>query len=245
MSEVRFLLNGDRALSVVFGNEITPAVNQKVRSFCLAAEKSDIAAIVELVPAYCSVMVCYDPAVMRINELIACLRTLLNQMDEMELLPALVLELPVLYGGAAGPDLEFVAKHAGMTADEVIALHTSPEYLIYMLGFAPGFAYLGGLNPAIATPRKETPRIKIPAGSVGIAANQTGVYPVDSPGGWQLIGRTPVKLYDPQREEPILLEAGQYIKFYSIDKEEYDQIKSMETRGGYSCGYHTRGEDIQ
>ena len=126
-----------------------------------------------------------------------------------------VYEIPVCYGGEYGPDLENIAEHAGLSVEEVIKIHSSRDYLIYMLGFLPGFCYLGGLDERIHTPRLANPRIKISAGSVGIGGSQTGIYPLDSPGGWQLMGMTPVKTYDPEREVPILVEAGDYIRLYS------------------------------
>ena len=133
--------------------------------------------------------------------------------------------MPVLYGGDHGPDLINVAKLHDMTPEEVIQLHTAPTYLNYMLGFLPGFCYLGGLDERIHTPRLTTPRVKIPAGSVGIAGSQTGIYPLDSPGGWQLIGQTPLRLYDPKREKAILVDAGMTMKFYPIDEAEYERIR--------------------
>ena len=163
-------------------------------------------------------------------------------MGEIEIPPSPVLEIPVLYGGEMGPDLPFVAEHAGLSEEEVIRIHSSTEYLIYMLGFTPGFTYLGGMSEKIATPRLKQPRVKIPAGSVGIAGTQTGVYPIDSPGGWQLIGRTPVKMYDPDRETPILPEAGQYIKFYPVTQEEYDAIRKEVDAGTFVLKTHARKE---
>ena len=227
MADVRFLLTGDTSVTVEFGNEISTEINAKIRAFNIALQQSKIPGIVETVPTYRSLAVHYDPEVI---------------LDSIRIPPSDVLEIPVLYGGEEGPDIEFVAEHNGKTVQEVIDIHTSTEYLIYMLGFTPGFTYLGGMSEEIATPRLKTPRVKIPAGSVGIAGAQTGVYPMDSPGGWQLIGRTPVRMYDPDRATPILPEAGQYIKFYAIDKAEYDRIAALEAGEGYVVQRHPRKE---
>ena len=131
--------------------------------------------------------------------------------------------IPVCYGGEFGPDLEYVARHNNLTTDEVIHIHSSGEYLVYMIGFAPGFPFLGGLSPKIATPRRPSPRATIPAGSVGIAGMQTGVYPIETPGGWQLIGRTPQKLFLPNENPPSLLQAGDVVKFCPISFQEYQE----------------------
>jgi KipI family sensor histidine kinase inhibitor len=147
-------------------------------------------------------------------------------LDEVEMPPKQVVEIPVAYGGEYGPDLGEVARAHNISEEEVIKLHSEPEYPIYMLGFVAGFPYLGGMNKAIATPRKKSPRLKIEAGSVGIAGEQTGIYSVESPGGWQIIGRTPLKLYDVNRNEPVLLKAGQYIKFKPITKEEFRTMEN-------------------
>ncbi|NLG86950.1 MAG: 5-oxoprolinase subunit PxpB, partial [Firmicutes bacterium] len=141
--------------------------------------------------------------------------------------------IPVCYGGKFGPDLDYVCEHTGLSAEEVIQLHTGTDYLIYMLGFTPGFSYLGGMDERLATPRLKTPRTHIPAGSTGIAGKQTGIYPIDSPGGWQLIGRTPLKLYDPFRDPPVLLKAGNYVRFTAITEDEYEEIAAQVAAGTY------------
>ncbi|MBE6909835.1 MAG: 5-oxoprolinase subunit PxpB [Ruminococcaceae bacterium] len=242
MPDVRFLLTGDTSLSAEFGNEISESINAQIRAFTIALEKSGVPGIVELVPTYRSCMIHYDPGVISYRALTKRLEGLLGQLGSIKIPPSDVLEVPVLYGGEMGPDLAFVAEHAGISEQEVVDIHTSTEYLIYMLGFTPGFTYLGGMSDKIETPRLKQPRVKIPAGSVGIAGKQTGVYPIDSPGGWQLIGRTPVKMYDPNRETPILPKAGQYIKFRAIDQAEYDEIADLAEKGKYVCRTHPREE---
>ncbi len=243
MADVRFLLSGDTAVTVEFGNEISVAINAQIRAFSIALQESKIPGIVELVPTYRSLMVHYDPSIIEYGALIGKMKGLLGQLDRIEIPPSDVLEIPVLYGGEEmGPDRGFVAEHNHKTEQEVIDIHTSTEYLIYMLGFTPGFTYLGGMSEEIAAPRLQQPRVKIPAGSVGIAGSQTGVYPIDSPGGWQLIGRTPVRMYDPNREVPILPQAGQYIKFRAIDRKEFDEIAAQEAAGGYTVRRYPREE---
>jgi KipI family sensor histidine kinase inhibitor len=243
MAEARFLPTGDTSVCVEFGNEINQKINSEIRAFNILLNEEKIKGVVETVPTYRSIMVHYDPGVISNKQLVARLKALTGKMDKVEIPPSEVLEIPVLYGGEEmGPDMAFVAEHAGISEAEVIKLHTEPEYLIYMLGFTPGFTYLGGLNDKIETPRLKTPRVKIPAGSVGIAGKQTGVYPIDSPGGWQLIGRTPVRMYDPDREVPILPQAGQYIKFTAIDRAEFDRIAAAEAAGTYTVKKYPRKE---
>ena len=234
MGEIKYLVSGDCAVCVEFGNEISPEINRKIRAFKIAVEKEGIEGIVETVPTYRSLLVVYKPEVIRFKELTEKFEVIMGAMDTIQIPPPTVIEIPVLYGGEMGPDIENVASHNGKTVEEVIKIHTSEEYLIYMLGFIAGFPYLGGMSKEIATPRLKSPRVKIEGGSVGIAGEQTGVYPVASPGGWQLIGRTPLKLYDSEREKPVLLEAGQYIKFRSVTEDEYKKIEKQVEDGTYS-----------
>ena len=233
MSEVRYLVAGDSAVCVEFGNEISPEINKKIRAFKIAVEKSDIPGIVETVPTYRSLLVHYHPEVIGFQALTEEFDKLMGPLSSIPIPPPTVIEIPVFYGGEMGPDIENVAEHNHKTVEEVIKIHTSEEYLIYMIGFIAGFPYLGGMSKEIATPRLKSPRVKIEGGSVGIAGEQTGIYPVASPGGWQLIGRTPLKLYDADREKPVLLEAGQYIKFAAVTEEEYKKIEKEAEDGTY------------
>ena len=226
MEAMRILTVGDCAVSVEFGQEISLEINHKVMALKMVLEQKPIRGIVELIPTYCSLLIQYDPIELRYGQLREKLYTLVNQLDKVEMPPKQVVEIPVAYGGEYGPDLGEVARAHNISEDDVIKLHSEPEYPIYMLGFVAGFPYLGGMNKAIATPRKKSPRLKIEAGSVGIAGEQTGIYSVESPGGWQIIGRTPLKLYDVNRNEPVLLKAGQYIKFKPITNEEFRTMEN-------------------
>lgn len=227
MGNVRFLPCGDQAVTVEWGSTIDEHINRQVHAFARKAEELFHPAITEVVPTYRSATVHYRPEVLSYEELNQLLAPLAQGgAEEAEELP--VVEIPVCYGGEYGPDLLEVAQHCSLTPEEVIARHTAPTYRIYMLGFTPGFPYLGGMDPSIAAPRRKEPRIHIPAGSVGIAGEQTGVYPIVSPGGWQLIGRTPLRLFDPQREQPILLSAGAGIRFVPIDEETFRKMEEKE-----------------
>ena len=227
MGNVRFLPCGDQAVTVEWGSTIDEHINRQVHAFARKVEELFHPAITEVVPTYRSATVHYRPEVLSYEELNQLLAPLAQgSAEEAEELP--VVEIPVCYGGEYGPDLLEVAQHCSLTPEEVIARHTAPTYRIYMLGFTPGFPYLGGMDPSIAAPRRKEPRIHIPAGSVGIAGEQTGVYPIVSPGGWQLIGRTPLRLFDPQREQPILLSAGAGIRFVPIDEETFRKMEEKE-----------------
>ncbi|MBW2310302.1 MAG: 5-oxoprolinase subunit PxpB [Deltaproteobacteria bacterium] len=220
----RFLLAGDRGLLVEFGAVIDPEINQKVRQIFLSIEKTPIEGVTEVIPTYRSILIFYDPFITNSEKIEKKILERQGKLADRDIPSPETIEIPVAYGEEFGPDLEFVAHHNGLTPEEVIEIHTSASYLIYMLGFTPGFPFLGGLSERLFTPRLENPRHLVPAGSVGIANNQTGVYSIDSPGGWRLIGRTPAKLYDPKRFPPILLKAGNQLRFKSISKKQFQEI---------------------
>ena len=235
MSEMKILLAGDCCLSVEFGNEISEEINGKVQALEAAVRACELKGVTETVPTYRSLLVYYDPRVIRYKSLARALTRLSGHLDSSSAAPRRVVEIPVCYGGKYGEDLDDVAAHTGLSAEEVVRLHSSRDYLIYMLGFLPGFAYLGGMEPKLATPRLKAPRTKIPTGSVAIGGEQTGIYPMSSPGGWRLIGTTPVKAYDPMREEPILYRAGDYIRFVPISEEKFLEIQALAEEGKYQC----------
>ncbi|AHL22642.1 5-oxoprolinase subunit PxpB [Thermococcus nautili] len=206
---------GDSALLVSFGEVIDEETNDRVHALAGAIEKANFEWLVEVVPAYSSLEVIYDPKLIDFEGVKRAIQGLEFSAEKFE---GRLVEIPVLYGGEHGPDLEFVAEYNGLTPEEVIEIHSKPVYRVYFLGFLPGFAYLGGMDERIATPRLEKPRLKVPAGSVGIAGKQTGIYPLESPGGWRLIGRTPLRLFNPSKEPPTLLQPGDRVKFVPIDE---------------------------
>lgn len=238
MQNIKILTAGDASLLIEFGREISPEINAKITATVQLMKEQHIEGVVDIIPAFCSLLINYDPRVLSYDELSKRMKRLLNMEIKAGESRRRVFEIPVCYGGKYGPDLANIAEHAGLTEEEVVKIHSSRDYLIYMLGFLPGFCYLGGLDERIHTPRLANPRLKINAGSVGIGGSQTGIYPLDSPGGWQLMGMTPVKTYDPDREVPILLSAGDYIRFIPVDEEEYMRIKELVERDEYQCTVH-------
>jgi len=233
--KTRYLPAGDKAIVLEFGNEISKELNLLVRKIDYTVNKENIEGIEEMVPTYRSLIVYYNPQRVKYTDLAQKLKEIENSITEIILPTAHISEIPVLYGGEYGPDLEYVAQYSKLSIKEVIQIHTEKEYFIYMLGFLPGFVYLGGMSDKIATPRLEKPRLKVLEGSVGIAGKQTGIYPIESPGGWQIIGRTPIKLYDPQNKFPFLLKSGNYIKFYPINKEQFKEIEKKIDEENYNC----------
>lgn len=226
----RFSPLGDRAITITLGSTIDQATHKRVRATARALTAAAIAGITDIVPAFASVTIHYDPAAVRDGATVSSYARLLARLSETladirpEDLPApRVVEIPVCYGGELGPDLEDVAKRHALTAEDVVRIHSEGDYLVYMVGFMPGFAYLGGLSDRIATPRRASPRTAVPAGAVGIGGQQTGVYPMESPGGWNLIGRTPLKIFDITRDEQTLLATGDRVRFVPISANEYDR----------------------
>jgi inhibitor of KinA len=220
-----FRLAGDRGVIVEYGDEISPEINIKVRTMAMAIADEKPVGVVEVIPTYRSLLIVYDPLATDLKSLEDALQFMEGRLDKLEIPPPRTVEIPVSYGGDLGPDIEFVAQAHNLTVEDVIRIHSGALYQIYMIGFTPGFPFLGGLPPELHTPRLETPRPLVPAGSVGIANNQTGVYPIDSPGGWRLIGRTPLSLFNPSRENPFLYRAGDMIRFVRISEEEYHRIR--------------------
>lgn len=221
---------GDRAISIDFGQVIDPIINRHIRQTIERIKELQLDGIIELVPTYCALLVEYDAMLYSYSEICNIIEPTLeegmaNTINEL----VTVVEVPTVYGGEFGPDLSFVASHNHLSEDEVISIHSGTDYLVYMLGFIPGFTYLGGMDPRIATPRLSSPRTLIPAGSVGIAGEQTGTYPSDSPGGWQIIGRTPVTMYDMSKAQAALLKAGDYVRYVPIDESEFHRIKALGT----------------
>lgn len=233
MAGFSITIAGDSALNLEFADTITPETSTMIRIAAQSLTEDPIEGIIELVPTFCSLMVYYNPLVITFDELSYRLRGKLRGLDSADVFVKKIVQIPVCYGGEYGPDIQTVADHAHLSVEEVIDIHSSKDYLIDMLGFLPGFAYLGGLDKRIHTPRLATPRTLIEAGSVGIGGAQTGVYPLPSPGGWQIIGRTPIRPYDPDREEPILYAAGEYLRFVPITPDEYSAIETQLSANAY------------
>lgn len=243
MGEMRFMPAGDRAMVVEFGNEINERINDQVHALEARLTESQTVGIVELVPTFRSLMVYYDPYRTSFGELEQTIRAFGNILGNSGRTKKKILKIPCCYGARFGLDLKDMEEYTGLGRDEIIRIHSSVDYKIYMMGFLPGFVYLGGLDKRIEMPRLKTPRLKILPGAVGIGGSQTGVYPVASPGGWRLMGGTPVDFYDPDREEPILCRAGEYIRFVPITIDDYYEIRHMIVKGRYQIEVVEEGDD--
>ena len=216
-------LMGDRGLLLEFGDEISRETSEKVRRMALAIQAEAMIGIVETVPAYRSLLIIYNPMILPIEGLKKRLTRIGEGLQQAPLPEPKLTRIPVVYGGVYGPDLEEVARYHHISPEEVIQLHCSKPYLIYMIGFMPGFPYMGELPEALVTPRLKTPRLSVPKGSVAIAQRQTGIYSIRSPGGWQVLGRTPVELFDPEKDPPARLQMGDFVQFYPISEKEFKE----------------------
>jgi inhibitor of KinA len=220
---VRILNASDHSVLVSFGDAIAWEHHQRVASLARVLLGHPVAGLLNVHPSYASVLVTFDPRRTTHEGIRDLLEQCCTNLEPASLPDAPVIEVPVCYGEDFGPDLEYVASYSGLTCDEVIRVHASAEYWVYFLGFSPGFPYLGGMPPAIAAPRLEVPRKTIPAGSVAIGGNQTGIYPVPSAAGWRIIGRTPLSLFSPDRDSPALLSMDDRLRFVPISREEYER----------------------
>ena len=235
MKKAKILTVGDSSILIEFGKEISPAINARIATMVKLLKVQQIEGIIDMIPSFCALLINYDSRVISYAQLKVRLEAVLKLDAESESVATSVFDIPVCYGGKYGPDMANLVEHSGLSEKEIIKIHSGSDYLIYMLGFLPGFPYLGGLDERIHIPRLASPRIKIPAGSVGIGGAQTGIYPLDSPGGWQLLGQTPVKTYDPERETPILFEAGDYIRFVPVSEKEFLEIEKQVKANEYQC----------
>lgn len=221
MPKVTFYPAGDSALVAEFGQIIDETVNEQVHGMARWLQQQGIGGVLEVLPTFRSLMVFYDPMKISYQKLVKKLRDCPDQILGDQSDSKRILEVPCCYDG---PDLDSMEELTGLSREQIIEIHSSVDYKIYMMGFLPGFVYLGGLDPRICAPRLQTPRTRIEPGSVGIGGSQTGVYPVASPGGWRILGYTPLKFYDPARQDPILCQAGEYIRFVPISRGEYERL---------------------
>lgn len=225
----------EQSIYISFGNGISSHYLAIIRACLTALHTDKIAGLIEIVPGYNNLTIYYDAVALfkkyRTMDVqarfITEIKVAIDQVKRNETTPQKIIRIPVCYGQDFGIDLPFVAAHNDLSNAEVIQHHTTPTYTVHMLGFSPGFPFLSGLSPELETPRKKTPSQNIPAGSVGIAGKQTGIYPVETPGGWQIIGRTPTPLFNVADASPSLLQAGDVIQFYAISKEEFKQLEAL------------------
>jgi inhibitor of KinA len=230
---LRFLPAGDLALSVELGEEISVDVNTRVRALEYLIAQKAVPGVVETVPSYRALLVYYDPSLVGYDALCGQLAELAEQATAAATPPARDVELPCCYDGELGPDLEAAARRLDVEVEELVRLHAGADYLVYFIGFTPGLPYMTGAPERLTIPRLDTPRVKVPAGSVAIGGIQCCIYPVESPGGFWLLGRTPVRLYDPDAAAPILLKPGDRVRFRRIERREFDDIAARVAAGRY------------
>lgn len=248
INKVKIMTAGEQGMVVDFGSEISAEINMHVQHLVRRLADQDVVGITEIVPTYRSVMLYFDPVVINREELAAIVKRHLQPKDTEDgpQNSSKVIHVPVCYGGVFGPDMDFVVRRTGLKEAEVVNVHISKPYLVYMLGFTPGFPYLGGLPDKLVVPRLEKSRVKIPGGSVGIAGRQTGCYAVQSIGSWRIIGRTPLKAFNPEMPDPFLFAAGDYIQFKSVDVDTFFEIRREVEAGSYlpEISYMREGEYV-
>lgn len=239
MMQPRFLNLGDRALTLEFGDSIDRRLVNAVASFDLRLSREidsgRLPGVIETVPTFRSLTVIFDPLLLSKRQLEERLLELLGKSEDLSAKPTRTWSLPICYGGEFGPDLNVVAEARGLTPGQVIELHVGQTYLVYMIGFLPGFPFMGDVVPALEMPRRIEPRVRVPAGSVAITGQQTAIYPWESPGGWQLLGRCPLSLFDARRPQPALLAPGDQVRFQAISAELFLELLEEDRRGGLDC----------
>ena len=236
--DVRFLLAGDTALVVEFGDRVDRALSDGVLRLSARVRACAIPGVVETVPTYRSLLVHYDPRVTDSTRLEAAIKELLQENADHP--PAArVWRIPACYAANYAPDLEDVAQHAGLSVDEIVRIHSTTRFHVYMVGFVPGFPYMGDLPASLVLPRRIDPRVRVPAGSIATAVGQTAIYPVESPGGWHLIGATPIRVFDPAAASPALFSPGDQVRFDPIDVSEFDAIAAAVEQGSYRVQFET------
>ncbi len=238
--EAKFLLTGDCSLSVQMGEEISLAVNQRVRMLFLNLTRYPIEGIREMVPTYASLMIHYQPEVVRYEVLKAEIIKRLDHLDSAEEESGIVKEIPICYGGELGPDLEDCAAFEKVSVEEFIRMHSQHEYYSYMLGFAPGHAYMARFEEPFHFKRRESPRVKISGGSIVVQLNLSNLIPFDQPCGWNIVGATPLTICDYRKEDPFLVHAGDWVKYVPVSRKEFDAIKEEVRRGTYRLRTYER-----
>lgn len=235
----------DDSLVIRFREEISPDVAAEVRLARAAVAREGLRWVTDLVSSYNELLVVYDSSAIGPQMALSEISRAIGMTESSSAPKAIVTEIPVCYGGEFGPDLDFVAEHTRLGKDEVIGIHSGRDYLIYMIGFTIGFPYLGGMDPRLETPRLQSPRQMVPKGSVGIAGKQTGIYSLDTPGGWQIIGRSPANLVDLGSAPPAVLSAGDYVRFIPVSEDEYHKLTGLAQEGKLKLKAYHIGEASQ
>lgn len=231
--DVKILMSGDQAVSVQMGDEISLEVNRKVLMLHEELKKKPVEGIREMVPTYASLMIHYRPEVIGLDKLMDEIYQRMDSMQGIAETKKIIREVPILYGGETGPDLELCAQLENTTVEEIIRKHSSHDYYVYMLGFAPGHPYSARFEEPFSFKRRDTARVKIPAGSVVVQLNLSDLIPFEQPCGWNIIGSTPLTICDYKKEDPFLVHAGEWIRYIPVNKKEYDQIKRADEAGIY------------